>query len=229
MINNCNNQTTANANSPTVPFPEECMAKLLSAYKSLLDLEKLLSMIAGINPANRLLRKLRHMDNLIQDLSPLYDHNMDYDKQIYKKILENDSLTIPVKAHILLGSREENGIQDTGSELSVNELIMECVVLPEYAKRRASVFTVENMADLLIAYYASFNLTEAIGLFVGAFPEHDIIHGLGQLGSLLCILSPLYYLECDDDAIENEKFKTVIESDDKGLWDKARLLMGSEL
>ena len=70
-----------------------------------------------------------------------------------------------MKAHILLGSREENGIQDTGSELSVNELIMECVVLPEYAKRRASVFTVENMADLLIAYYASFNLTEAIGLY----------------------------------------------------------------
>ena len=228
MTNNCNTHTTATTSSPTVPFTEESMGKLLVAYKSLRDLEKLLSMIAGINPANRLHRKLRHMDNLIQDLSPLYNQNIDYDKQIYTKILENDSLTIPVKAHILLGSREENGIQDTGSELSVNELIMKCVVLPEYAKRRASVFTVENMADLLIAYYG-FNLTEAIGLFVGGFPEHAIIDGLGQLGSLLCILSPIYYLECNDDAIENEKFKTVLESDDIGLLDKARLLMGSEL
>jgi len=228
MTNNCNTHTTATTNSPTVPFTEESMAKLLAAYKSLRDLEKLLSMIAGINPANGLLRKLRQMDNLIQDLSPLYDQNMESDKQIFTKILVNDSLTIPVKAHILLGSREENGIQDTGSELSVNELIMKCVVLPEYAKRRASVFTVENMADLLIAYYGSFNLTEAIGLFVGAFPEHPIIDGLGQLGSLLCILSPLYYLESDDDAIENKKFKTVLESYDISLWDKARLLMGSE-
>ena len=228
MTNSCNTHATVTANSPTVPFPEECMAKLLSAYKSLRDFEKLLSLIAGINPSNRLLKKLRHMNNLIQDLSPLYDRNMDYDKQIYTKILENDSLTVPVKAHILLGSREEIGIQGTGLELSVKELIMKCVVLPEYAKRRASVFTVENMADLLIAYYG-FNLTEAIGLFVGGFPEHAIIDGLGQLGSLLCILSPIYYLECDDDSIENEKFTTVLESDDIGLRDKARLLMGSEL
>ena len=73
MTNNCNNHTTATAGSPTVPFPEECMGKLLTAYRALRNLEKLLSLIAGIDPTNGLLSKLRHMDNLLQDLSPLYD------------------------------------------------------------------------------------------------------------------------------------------------------------
>ena len=131
MTSNFNNHTTATASSPTVPFTEECMGKLLTAYRALRNLEKLLSLIAGIDPTNGLLSKLRHMDNLIQDQSPLYDRNLDYDKQIYTKILENDSLSIPAKAHILLGSRDENGIPDTWEELPFNELIMKCTDLPE--------------------------------------------------------------------------------------------------
>ena len=229
MTSNCTNHTTATANSPTVPFTEECMGKLLTAYRALRNLEKLLSLIAGIDPTNGLLSKLRHMDNLLQDLSPLYDRNLDYDKQIYTKILENDSLSIPAKAHILLGSKDENGIPDTWAELPFNELIMKCTDLPEDTVQRTSVFTVENMVDLLTAYFGYFSLTEATGLFFGEFPCHPIIDELGQLGSLLCNLSPLYDLECDDDAIENETFTTVLESNDIGLWGKARLLMGSEL
>ena len=159
MTSNCNNHTTATANSPTVPFTEECMGKLLTAYKALRNLEKLLSLIAGIDPTNGLLSKLRHMDNLIQDLSPLYDRNLDYDKQIYTKILENDSLSIPAKAHILLGSKDENGIPDTWAELPFNELIMKCTDLPEDTVQRTSVFTVENMVDLLTAYFGYFSLT----------------------------------------------------------------------
>jgi len=73
------NHTTETANSPTVPFTEECMGKLLTAYKSLRDLENLLSLIAGIDPSNGLLSNLQHMDYLIQNLSPLYDRNLDYD------------------------------------------------------------------------------------------------------------------------------------------------------
>ena len=33
MTSNCNNHTTATASSPTVPFTEECMGKLLTAYR----------------------------------------------------------------------------------------------------------------------------------------------------------------------------------------------------
>ena len=229
MTSNCNNHTTATASSPTVPFTEECMGKLLTAYRALRNLEKLLSLIAGIDPTNGLLSKLRHMDNLIQDLSPLYDRNLDYDKQLYTKILENNSLSIPAKAHILLGSRDENGIPDTWAELPFNELIVKCAALPEDTVQRTSVFTVENMVDLLTAYYGYFNLAEAINLFVGSFPSHKILFGLSHLEDLLCDLSPLYHLEYDDDEIENEGFSTVLKSNDIGLWDKARLLMGSEL
>jgi hypothetical protein len=182
------------------------MGKLLTAYKSLRDLENLLSLIAGIDPSNGLLSNLQHMDYLIQNLSPLYDRNLDYDKQIYTKILENDSLSIPAKAHILLGSRDENGIPDTWAELPFNELIMKCAALPEDTVQRTSVFTVENMADLLTAYYGYFNLSEAINLFVGSFPSHKILFGLSHLEDLLCDLSPLYHLEYDDDEIENEGF-----------------------
>ena len=106
---------------------------------------------------------------------------------------------------------------------------MKCTDLPEDTVQRTSVFTVENMVDLLTAYFGYFSLTEVTGLFFGEFPCHPIIDELGQLGSLLCKLSPLYDLECDDDAIENETFTTVLESNDIGLWGKARLLMGSEL
>ena len=60
---NCSIHTTATVSSPTVPFTEESMVKLLTAYKSLRDLENLLSMIAGIDPSNGLLSNLRHMDN----------------------------------------------------------------------------------------------------------------------------------------------------------------------
>ena len=229
MTNDRSIHNTATVNSPTVPFTEESMAKLLTAYKSLRDLENLLSLIAGIDPSNKLLINLRHIDNLIQDLSPLYNSNPNYDEQAYTRILENNSLSIPAKAHILLGSWEENGIPDIGTESSVNELIMKNAALPKDTMPRTSVFTVENMTDLLTAYYGYFNLAEAIALFLGTFPGHKIIFGLGHLSDLLCDLSPLYHLEYDDDEMENEKFTTVLKSNDIGLWDKARLLMGSKL
>ena len=229
MTDNCCIDSTTTVNSPTITFTEDSMVKLLTAYKSLRDLEKLLSMIAGIDPSDGLLSNLRHMDDLIQDLSPLYDSTLDYDEQVYTKILENDSLSIPVKAHILLGTREENGLSDIESESSAYEFIIKNAVMPEDTMQRTSVFTVENMADLLTAYYGYFNLSEAINLFIGTFPSHKILFGLGHLGDLLCNLSPLYHLEYDDDEIENEEFTTALKSNDIGLWGKAHLLMGSEL
>ena len=94
---------------PTMTFTEEHMSNLLTAYQSLRDLEKLLTIISGIDPENGILCNLRHMDNLIQDLSPLFDPSLDYDQQVYTKVLDDDSLSIPLKAHILLGSKK-NGI-----------------------------------------------------------------------------------------------------------------------
>ncbi len=52
---------------PTITFTEEHMGNLLTAYQSLRDLEKLLTIISGIDPENGILCRLRHMDRLIQD------------------------------------------------------------------------------------------------------------------------------------------------------------------
>ena len=128
MTSNCNNHTTATANSPTVPFTEECMGKLLTAYRALRNLENLLSLIAGIDPTNGLLSKLRHMDNLIQDLSPLFDPSLDYDQQVYTKVLDDDSLSIPLKAHILLGTKEEWDIFNVENASSGNKSCPYCLV-----------------------------------------------------------------------------------------------------
>ena len=59
IINHSNNAVQ------TITFIEEHMGNLLTAYKSLRDLEKLLTLIAGIDPENGILCRLRHMDNLI--------------------------------------------------------------------------------------------------------------------------------------------------------------------
>lgn len=229
MTDNCSIASTTTVGSPTIAFTEDSMVKLLTAYKSLRDLEKLLSMIAGIDPSNGFLSDLRHMDDLIQDLSPLYDPNLEYDEQVYTKILENDSLSIPVKAHILLGSRIENGISNIESESSAYEFIIKNAVILEDTMQRSSVFTVENMADLLTAYYGYFNLSEAINMFVGHFPNHKILNGLGHLENLLSDLSPLYHPVHDNDEIENANYIKVLQSGEIKLIEKARLLMNSSL
>lgn len=225
MTDNCSIASTTTVDSPTITFTEDSMVKLLTAYKSLRDLEKLLSMVAGIDPSNGFLSDLRHMDDLIQDLSPLYNPNSDYDEQVYTRILENDSLSIPMKAHILLGSLEENGFSNTESESSAYEFIIQNAVMKEDTMQRTSVFTIENMVDLLTAYYGYFNLSEAINLFVGSFPSHKILYGLSHLGDLLSDLSPLYHSEYDDE-IENEEYVKVLASRSCGIKEKAKLLMG---
>ena len=226
MTDNCSIASTTTVGSPTIAFTEDSMVKLLTAYKSLRDLEKLLSMIAGIDPSNGFLSDLRHMDDLIQDLSPLYDPNLEYDEQVYTKILENDSMSIPLKAHILLGSRIENGISDTESESSTYEFIIKSAAMPNDTMKRTSTFTVENMADLLTAYYGYFNLNEAITLFVGTFPNHKILCGLSHLENLLSDLSSLNNFEYDDNGIVNKQYVRLLKSKDIALMEKARLLIG---
>lgn len=84
--------------------------------------------------------------------------------------------------------------------------------------QRSSVFTVENITDLLTAYYGYFNLSEEIHYFVGSFPSHRILCGLCHLGDLLSDLSPLYH-------IETEEYTRVLKSSDISLIEKALLIM----
>ena len=210
---------------PTLTFTEEHMSNLLTAYQSLRDLEKLLTIISGIDPENGILCNLRHMDNLIQDLSPLFDPSLDYDQQVYTKVLDDDSLSIPLKAHILLGTKEERDIFNVENASSGNITDSESLPMPETAPTHTANFTVDNMVDLLIAYYGYYSLSEVIELFAGSYPSHKILMGLSFLDELVARISPLYHFEYDEDDIENAEYVTILNSSNIGLEEKALFLM----
>ena len=210
---------------PTITFTEGHMGYLLTAYQSLRDLEKLLTIISGIDPENGILCRLRHMDRLIQDLSPLFDPSLDYDQQIYTKVLDDDSLSIPLKAHILLGSKEEWDTFNAKNGSSGYISDSESLPMLETTSMHAADFTVDNMVDLLIAYYGYYNLSEAIELFAGSYPSHKILMGLSYLDELVAQLSPLHHSEYDEDDIENEEYIKILNSNNIGLTEKAQILM----
>lgn len=210
---------------PTLTFTEEHMGNLLTAYQSLRDLEKLLTIISGIDPENGILCNLRHMDKLIQDLSPLFDPSLDYDQQVSTKVLVDDSLSIPLKAHILLGSKEEWDIFNAENASSDYIADSELLPMPETASTHTTNFTIENMVDLLIAYYGYYSLSEAIELFAGTYPSHKILMRLGFLDELVAQLSPLHHSEYDEDDIENVEYVKILNSNDIGLSEKAWMLM----
>lgn len=227
MYNTLKKDITSQSNTavPTITFTEEHMGYLLIAYQSLRDLEKLLTIISGIDPENGILCRLRHMDRLIQDLSPLFDPSLDYDQQVYTKVLDDDSLSIPLKAHILLGSKEEWDTFNAENGSSGYIADSESLLMPKTALTHTANFTVDNMVDLLTAYYGYYNLSEAIELFAGSYPSHKILMGLSYLDELVAQLSPLYNFEYNEDDIENAAYVTILNSSDIGLAEKALLLM----
>jgi len=228
MDNTLKKDITCQSNTavPTITFTEEHMGNLLTAYQSLRDLEKLLTIISGTDPENGILCNLRHMDNLIQDLSPLFDPSLDYDQQVYTKILVDDSLSIPLKAHILLSSKEKWDIFNAENNSSGYITDSESLPMPETASTHTANFTVDNMVDLLIAYYGYYSLSEAIELFAGSYPSHKILMGLSYLDELVAQLSPLHHSEYDEDDIENAEYVKILNSSDIGLSEKAQILMG---
>ena len=228
MDNTLKKDITSQSNTaiPTISFTEEHMGNLLTAYQSLRELEKLLTIISGIDPENGILCRLRYMDKLIQDLSPLFAPSLDYDQQAYTKVLENDSLSIPLKAHILLGSKEEWDTFNAENGSSSNIANSESSPMPETTSTHTAHFTVDNMVDLLIAYYGYYSLSEAIELFAGAYPSHKILMGLSYLDELVAQLSLIHHSEYDEDDIENAKYIKILNSNDIGLSEKAQILMG---
>lgn len=210
---------------PTITFTEEHMGNLLTAYQSLRDLEKLLTIISGIDPENGILCRLRYMDRLIQNLSPLFDHSLDYDQQVYTKILVDDSLSIPLKAHILLGTKEEWESFNLEYASSGSVTNPETLPIPDATSKHTTDFTVDNMVDLLIAYYGYYSLSEAIELFEGSYPSHKILMGLSYLDELVAQLSPLHHSDYDEDDIENAEYVEILSSNEIGLLEKARMLM----
>ena len=78
------------------------MVDLLTVYCAYLKLEDTLRAITDIDPSRGLLWEMRKLDDLLQDLSPAFDPDLDYDEQEYSKIITNKQLSIRDKARRLM-------------------------------------------------------------------------------------------------------------------------------
>ena len=79
------------------------MVDLLTVYCAYLKLEDTLRAITDIDPSRGLLWEMRKLDDLLQDLLPGFDPELDYDEQEYSKTIANRQLSIRDKARRLMG------------------------------------------------------------------------------------------------------------------------------
>lgn len=101
--NEKNNRSYYKKSAKAVPFTENNMIDLLTVYTAYLKLEDALRAITEIDPSRGLLRDMRKLDELLQNLSPVFDPALDYDEQEYTKIITARHMSIQEKARLLLG------------------------------------------------------------------------------------------------------------------------------
>lgn len=100
-VNDC--QFKREPSSGTIPFTLQNMVDLLTVYNAYLKLEDALRAITEIDSSGGLLWGMRKLDDLIQDLSPVFNPDLDHDEQEYSKIIRNRKLSIHEKARLLMG------------------------------------------------------------------------------------------------------------------------------
>lgn len=222
-----NSNNLEEAEESSVMFTVEHMEKLIIAHDGLRDLEKLLTLLCGIDNENKILKDLRGVDHLLKKLSTVYDENIDSDDQKFYKVLKDTEMSLHVRACLLMGTREGcQGYMDAAKAQGVSNSEEEPPVKGENEKSPAVPFTVKDMLFLLKAHYAFRSLEEVLGLLAGMYPEISIIDGLSRLDDLLEHISPLYDLDCDDDEEENAEYIITMASEELSLVERAKRLMG---
>lgn len=98
-----NQPEQSNQPAETIPFNIDNMVDLLTVYNAYLKLEDVLHAITEIDLSRGLLWEMRKLDDLLQNLSPVFDPDLDYDEQEYSKIIANRQLDIRDKARRLMG------------------------------------------------------------------------------------------------------------------------------
>lgn len=215
----------------TLPFAVADMINLIRAYDAFQSLKDLVSLTGGIDPRNRIIVWLGSIEVLLKDLSPLYVDGIEQRKCEFEMILADNSLDLPFRARLLLGSQRDLEVFKEPSMLRTR------TNADIHSKNKANgddlnlvrPFTEKNMADLLTAIYAYENLDEVLEMFTGTYVDNDIIYGLCHLKEVLNNISPRYHRDLDDDTVENLEYYHALESLDVGLQDKTRWMMGDEL
>lgn len=89
----------------SLPFTEEHMVRLLLAHEAYAALEDFLLLFTNMDPDAGFMGGLRQIDELLCELSPLYDEDKDWDEQEFGRILDDRLLGIREKARRLMGGQ----------------------------------------------------------------------------------------------------------------------------
>jgi len=137
--------------TPLVCFLVPDMINLIRTYDAFQSLKDLVSLTGGLDPQNRIIVWLGSIEMLLKDLSPLYTEDDNQDRHYFELILADNSLDLPYRARMLLGSQKDLEIYKeptilqgkTGTDIPLkykgNEDVAEL----------NQPFTEKNMTDLL--------------------------------------------------------------------------------
>ena len=99
-------QVPGDKSGPSIPFTVYDMENLLNALYGYRCLAEVLEMFNGVYPDHRIIFGLGHLNDLIEDLSPLFDIDYDNDDEENEKftfVMEDPDLSLYGKARILMG------------------------------------------------------------------------------------------------------------------------------
>jgi len=84
-------------------FTKKNMTDLVIAYEAYQKLEQSIMLLTGVVPDNPILEGLQHIDEIIMDISPVFDDMEDYDEyDTFVGILEDPMMSAEQKAEILM-------------------------------------------------------------------------------------------------------------------------------
>ena len=211
----------------SLPFTHKNMVDLIHAYKAALWIEDFFLTATNMTPDIPLLQSLRHLDDLLCDLSPVFDKDQDYEEQPFSHILENKHLTMEEKAALLMGANFTDSTDISNKPCSTKDTDPTSTTFGRTSDDQATSisFTVADMTNLLRAYIAFKDLKLLLSLVGGIDPMNGILIWFGHMEKLLKDLSPLF---SKDSKQGNEDFAAIIEDTSLDLSFKARILLGSQ-
>ena len=208
-------------------FTLKNMTDLVIAYEAYQKLEQSITLLTGVVPDNPILEGLQHIDEIIMDISPVFDDMEDYDEyDTFVEILEDPMMSAEQKAEILMcgsgyccygSSSSGSGYSSTADARTVNKHTVdneEPGVIP---------FTLKHMKLLLSAYDGYRELQDGLIDLLEINLEGGVFHSLSQLDNLICKLSPIYDPQVN---YQDQELGKVLLDGEMPIEERAMMLMG---
>ena len=224
-------------------FTLKNMTDLVIAYEAYQKLEQSIMLLTGVVPDNPILEGLQHIDEIIMDISPVFDDVEDYDEyDTFVGILEDPMMSAEQKAEILMcGPGSSSCCSDPSSTADVHtadnrgSVNVDNHTVDNNAKRTSDTvdneensdtsipFTLEHMELLLTAYDGYRELQDGLMDLLKMDPEEGVFLSISQLDNLFCKLSPIYDRTKN---YQDQELGKVLLDDSSPLHSRAEKLMG---